>query len=134
MISEPVGAWTPDWRDASHIVDIRWPYVFVAAFEGGLQIFNLFEPKNPVIWGWYYTCACWHQQGRGGSSVLNGAADIDVRNADGLIVMTDCTSGFWAFRLKGSTAGTAHTGKCPTSQRNKTGMVVRSRRGLGERS
>ena len=101
LISEPVGAWTADWRDASHIVDIRWPYVFVAAFEDGLQIFNIFDPKHPTTEGWYHTCVCFHQQGWGGSSVLNGAAEVDVRNADGLIVMSDYTSGFWAFRLEG---------------------------------
>ncbi len=106
-IAQPVGAWTADWQDASHIVDVRWPYVFVAAFEDGLQIFNMVDPKNPTTEGWYYTCACAHRMGWGGftnqqgTSVLNGAADIDIRNADGLIVMTDYTSGFWAFRLEG---------------------------------
>ncbi len=106
-LSQPAGAFAADWRDASHIVEMRWPYVFVAAFEDGLQVFNITNPKEPKSEGWYYTCMCEHQTGWSGSatatgtSVLNGAADIDIRNADGLIVMTDYTSGLWMFRLEG---------------------------------
>jgi hypothetical protein len=50
---------------------------------------------------------CEHQTGWGGdvtkpgTTIMNGAADIDIRNADGLIVMTDYTSGLWSFRLDG---------------------------------
>ena len=103
----PVGAWTADWQDGAHIIEVRWPYVFVAAFEDGLQIFNVANPKQPKTEGWYYTCMCEHQTGWGGSvtapgtTTMNGAADIDIRNADGLIVMTDYTSGLWTFRLEG---------------------------------
>jgi hypothetical protein len=107
MVSSPAGAWTADWRDASHILELRWPFAFVASFEDGLQVFNLFNPREPKSEGWYYTCRCAHQAGWAGSvtnpgtSVLNGAADVDVRNADGLIVMTDYTSGLWLFHLEG---------------------------------
>ncbi|MBI4419713.1 MAG: hypothetical protein HY560_02730 [Gemmatimonadetes bacterium] len=107
MISQPAGAFAADWRGAAHILEVRWPYVFVAAFEDGLQIFNVANPKVPKSEGWYYTCMCEHQTGWAGSvttpgnSVMNGAADIDIRNADGLIVMTDYTSGLWSFRLEG---------------------------------
>ena len=106
-LSAPIGAWTADWQDASHILEVRWPYVFVAAFEDGLQIFNVSNPRAPKSEGWFYTCMCEHQTGWSGSvtaqgtTVLNGAADIDVRNADGLIAMTDYTSGLWLFRLQG---------------------------------
>ncbi len=107
LIPSPTGAWTADWQDASHVSDVRWPYVFVASFEDGLQVVNMINPKKPKTVAWYYTCECEHQTGWGGvrnphgTSVFNGAADIDVRNADGLIVMTDYNTGFWAFRMEG---------------------------------
>jgi hypothetical protein len=103
----PIGAWTADWENGAHIVELRWPYAFVAAFEDGLQIFNLSNPRQPKTEGWYYTCMCEHQTGWGGSvtvpgnTAMNGAADIEIRNADGLIVMTDYTSGLWSFHLEG---------------------------------
>ncbi len=31
----------------------------------------------------------------------NGAFGVDIRNADGLIVISDMTTGFWAFRMDG---------------------------------
>ncbi|MBI4501909.1 MAG: hypothetical protein HY700_12215 [Gemmatimonadetes bacterium] len=107
LLSQPAGSWVADWQDAAHIVEVRWPYVFVASFEDGLQVFNIANPRQPKTEGWYYTCMCEHQTGwsgsvtRPGTSVLNGAADIDIRNADGLVVMTDYTSGLWSFRLEG---------------------------------
>ena len=107
-IPSPAGAWTPDWQDASPANDVRWPYVFVASFEDGLQVVNMINPKKPKTVAWYYTCECEHQAGFGfgtgsvrGTSVMNGGADIDVRNADGLIVMNDYNTGFWAFRMEG---------------------------------
>ena len=33
--------------------------------------------------------------------VYNGAFGVDVRNADGLILMSDMSSGFWTFRMDG---------------------------------
>jgi hypothetical protein len=103
----PIGAWTADWRDGPHIMAVRWPYVFVAAYEDGFQIFSLVNPRQPRTEGWYYTCLCEHQMGWGGSpttpgdSYMNGAGDIDVRNADGLIVVTDYTTGLWTFHFDG---------------------------------
>ncbi len=32
--------------------------------------------------------------------MFNGAFGVDVRNDDGLIVVSDSTSGFWAFRMQ----------------------------------
>jgi hypothetical protein len=106
-VVQPIAAWTADWRDLPHLMAVRWPYVFVAAYEDGLQIVSLNDPKQPKTLGWYYTCVCEHQMGWGGSptvpgtSVLNGAGDVDVRNADGLIVVTDYTTGLWTFRMDG---------------------------------
>jgi len=36
-----------------------------------------------------------------GTSVMNGAFGVDVRNADGLIVISDSATGFWLFRMDG---------------------------------
>jgi hypothetical protein len=88
---------------------VRWPYVFVSAYEDGLQIFNMADPSNPVTVGWYYTFHGAHMTGWGGTqnprgtSVMNGAFGVDVRNADGLVVLSDTETGFWAFRMDGFT-------------------------------
>ena len=42
-----ISAWTADWRDLSHNHEVRWPYVFVSAYEDGFQVFDLKDPKNP---------------------------------------------------------------------------------------
>jgi hypothetical protein len=108
-INRPVGAWTADWRALSHNHEVRWPYVFVSAYEDGLQIFNMADPSNPITVGWYYTFHGAHMTGWGGTqnprgtSVMNGAFGVDVRNADGLVVLSDTETGFWAFRMDGFT-------------------------------
>ncbi|MCZ6915866.1 MAG: hypothetical protein O7I93_03730 [Gemmatimonadetes bacterium] len=108
-LSRPVGAWTADWEALSHNHEVRWPYVFVSAYEDGLQVFSIEDPENPVTLGWYYTYNGPHMRGYGGSqaedfrgtSVMNGAFGIDVRNEDGLIVITDSATGLWVFRMDG---------------------------------
>ncbi len=106
-IRRPVGAWIADWRDLSHNHEVRWPYIFAAAYEDGLQIIDAQTPSDPKTVGWYYTCECPHQTGFSGgnqlygNSVFSGAMELDVRNADGLIVVSDLNTGFWAFRLNG---------------------------------
>src|SRR5207245_8183349 len=57
-ISRPIGAWNADWQDLAHNFEIRWPYVFVSAYEDGLQVFNMMDPTNPYTVGYYYTCDC----------------------------------------------------------------------------
>jgi hypothetical protein len=117
----PISSRTADWQNAAHIVEMRWPYVFVASFEDGLQVFNITNPRQPKSEGWYYTCMCEHQTGWSGSvstagtSVMNGAADIDIRNADGLIVMTDYSSGLWSFRLDGFNGWNGRNWRMPNS-------------------
>ena len=105
-----ISAWTADWRDLAHNHEVRWPYVFVSAYEDGFQVFDLKDPKAPHTDGFYYTCECTHGEGFGGSpengwqghnSVEQGAFGIDVRNRDGLVAMTDMRSGLWLFRLDG---------------------------------
>jgi hypothetical protein len=108
-ISEPVGAWTADWRDLPHNHEVRWPYVFVSAYEDGLQVFDMREPTAPKTVGWWYTCECEHQKGFGGGpqtnwhgkSVEQGAFGVDVRNYDGMIAIADMNSGLWLFHMDG---------------------------------
>ena len=110
-IDIPISAWTADWRALSHNHEVRWPYVFVSAYEDGLQVFNLKDPKNPVTEGHFYTCLeCTHEKGFGGSpekgwqaeySVMQGAFGVDVRNHDGLVVISDMRSGLWLFKMDG---------------------------------
>jgi hypothetical protein len=106
-VTRPIGSWIADWRDLSHNHEVRWPFVFAAAYEDGLQVIDVTDPANPRTAGWYYTCGCAHQTGFSGenqirgTSVFNGAMELDVRNADGLIVVSDLNTGFWAFRMDG---------------------------------
>jgi len=109
-IDIPISAWTADWRDLSHNHEVRWPYVFVSAYEDGLQVFNLTDPKHPKTEGRWFTCECEHEHGFGGSpdngwqsttSVEQGAFGVDVRNYDGLVVLSDMRSGLWVFKMDG---------------------------------
>ena len=98
-IREPISAWTADWRNLVHNHEVRWPYVFVSGYLDGLQIFSLEDPLNPVTVGYYdtYTGPPTHEW----ISVINGAFGVDVRNVDGLIAVSDMTTGFWTFRMDG---------------------------------
>ncbi|MEP6591797.1 MAG: hypothetical protein ABJC19_11495 [Gemmatimonadota bacterium] len=107
-----LSAWTADWHDLSHNHEVRWPYVFVSAYEDGLFVFDLKDPKNPKTDGWWYTCECTHEHGFGGNpdagwqsetSVEQGAFGVDVRNSDGLIALSDMRTGLWLFRMNGFT-------------------------------
>lgn len=109
-IDQPISAWAADWRALSHNHEIRWPFVFVSAYEDGLHIFSLEDPKNPKTLGRFYTCMCKHEKGFGGSpengwqgdrSVMQGAFGVDVRNYDGLVVISDMRTGLWTFKLDG---------------------------------
>ena len=109
-IDEPISAWTADWRDMAHNHEVRWPYVFVSAYEDGLQVFNLKDPKNPVTEAHWYTCECEHEKGFGGTpengwagakNVMQGAFGVDVRNYDGLVVLSDMRTGLWVFKMDG---------------------------------
>jgi hypothetical protein len=100
-VNRPIGAWTANWKNFAHNHEVRWPYVFVAAFDDGLQVMNLMDPTNPITVGYYDS---W--DGPDGTlakpeTTFNGAWGVDVRNADGLIVISDFTTGFWAFKMEG---------------------------------
>ena len=98
-INRPISAWTADWRHLVHNHEIRWPYVFVSGYLDGLQIFSLMDPEDPVTVAYYDTYTGPPSKDR--PAMYNGAFGVDVRNADGLIVVSDMTTGFWAFRMEG---------------------------------
>ena len=115
VISRPIGAWTARWKGLSHNHEVRWPYVFVSAYEDGLQVFNMMDPTNPYTVGYYDTYDGPNQHGFGGAQtpetgtgVTNGAFGVDVRNADGLIVLEDFRTGFWAFKMDGFEGWNGH--------------------------
>ncbi len=99
-ISRPISAWTANWRNLSHNHEVRWPFVFVAAYEDGFQVFNMFDPFRPVTWGFYDTYGGPHES-RGENNVNTGGWGVDVRNSDGLIVVSDMGTGLWVFRMEG---------------------------------
>ena len=99
VIRQPISAWTADWRHLVHNHEVRWPYVFVSGYVDGLQIFTLADPQNPATVAWYDTYL--GPLNTDFNPVFNGAFGVDVRNEDGLIVVSDSTSGFWAFRMEG---------------------------------
>jgi hypothetical protein len=112
-----ISAWAADWRDLSHNHEVRWPYVFVSAYEDGLQVFDLKNPQDPKTDGYYFTCECEHQHGFGNSpdygwqsstSVMQGAFGVDVRNYDGLIALSDMRTGLWLFRMDGFQGWNGH--------------------------
>jgi hypothetical protein len=120
-ISRPIGAWTARWQGLPHNHEVRWPYVFVSAYEDGLQIFNMMDPTNPYTVGYYDTydgpnqAGCCNPDWVSGKSknprangVDNGAFGVQVRNADGLIVISDITTGFWAFHMDGFDGWNGH--------------------------
>ena len=110
-ISRPIGAWTADWKHLSHNHEVRWPYVFVAALEDGMQVFNMMDPTNPYTVG--STTPMTGPIGKGLPSpmqgpIFNGAWGVDVRNADGLIVVSDFSTGFWALHMEGFDGWNGH--------------------------
>jgi hypothetical protein len=141
-----MSAWTADWRDLAHNHEVRWPYVFVAAYEDGFQVFDLKDPKAPHTDGHYYTCECRHGMGFGGNpdngwqgsnSVEQGAFGIDVRNRDGLIAMSDMRSGLWLFKLEGFNGWNGHDYGMPnisSVQDYDRGPVVAAASGAGGKS
>ena len=106
-ISEELSVWTANWRGFTHNHELRWPYVFVSAFEDGIYVFNMRDPKNPATVGYFDTYHGPERKGLDprtwgrGNTGFNGAWGIDVRNADGLIVASDFTTGVHVFRLDG---------------------------------
>ncbi len=100
-INRPISAWTAHWENLVHNHEVRWPYVFVSGYHDGLQVFSMMDPENPTTVGYYDTYTGSRDIGSMGGNVGNGAFGVDVRNADGLIVVSDISTGFWTFRMEG---------------------------------
>ena len=107
-ISRPIGAWTANWKNFSHNHEVRWPYVFVAALDDGLQVFNMMDPTDPYTVGFYDTWDGPDGELSKPETTFNGAWGVDVRNADGVIVASDFTTGFWAFKMDGFDGWNGH--------------------------
>ena len=99
VIKAPVGEWTADAKKSAHMIEVRWPYLFVAHYQDGLQVLDVRFPHDPMQVGFYDTYN-YRVPYQGGGTAM-GAFGLDVRNADGLIVVADMQSGFWAFKMDG---------------------------------
>ena len=94
--------------------------MFVAGQSDAFQVFNMMDPTNPYTVGYYVTrpgpylhgigIAGFSEQRAGGrsNSMYEGAWGVDVRNADGLIVVSDFDSGFWALKMDGFDGWNGH--------------------------
>ena len=65
----------------------------------GLQIFEMSDPANPQTVAFYDTCLGSLDSKSAG--VMRGSFGFDVRNEDGLIVVSDMTTGLWIIRMDG---------------------------------
>lgn len=109
-IDKAVGYWHADWKSIAHNHEVRWPYVFVSGYETGLGVFNMADPTQPYTVAYYDTFNGIHNDRQAAMERLgspytwnayDGAWGVDVRNHDGLIVVSDMTTGFWALRMDG---------------------------------
>src|SRR5207244_295516 len=72
-----------------------------------VHTFTLMDLTNPYTVGFYRTYDGPHES-RDVGNVNNGAWGVDIRNADGLIVTADMTTGFWAFKMDGFDGWNGH--------------------------
>ena len=107
-VSRPIGAYTTRWDGLPHNHEVRWPYVFVSHYEDGVQVFNMMDPTNPYTVAFYDNYDGPIGIGAMGGGVGNGSFGVDVRNADGLIVSSDLSTGFWAFYMDGFNGWNGH--------------------------
>ena len=98
-IRRPISGWTADYNNLVHNHEIRWPWMFVTGYVDGLQVVNLQDPTNPVTVGYYDTYIGIKDPAR--CQECNGSFGIDVRNEDGLIVVSDMSTGLWTFKMDG---------------------------------
>ena len=60
----------------------------------------MFDPYRPITWAYYDTYGGPHES-RGENNVNTGAWGVDIRNSDGLIVVSDMVTGLWVLRMDG---------------------------------
>jgi len=113
VVRQPIGEWTVAPTKSGHMIEIRWPYAFIADYEQGLRVLDIRLPHDPVEVGFYDTYNYRMPFQPGG--VAFGAYGLDVRNADGLIVVADDFSGFWAFRMDGFDGWNGHNWGMPNA-------------------
>jgi len=111
-ITSEISAWTRNYKALSHNNEMRYPYVFVSSYKDGIDIFDISDPENPEGVAYYDTYFGPEKAGLAndlglssgnpvGESDFNGAFGIDVRNYDGLIVVTDMVTGLWVMKMDG---------------------------------
>lgn len=111
-ITSELSAWTRNYKALSHNNEMRYPYVFASSYKDGVDIFDISDPENPKAVAYYDTYFGPEKAGLAndlglstgdpvGESDFNGAFGIDVRNHDGLIVVTDMVTGLWVMKLDG---------------------------------
>jgi hypothetical protein len=111
-ITSELSAWTRNYKALSHNNELRYPYVFVSSYKDGIDVFDISDPEDPVGVAWYDTYQGPEKAGLDtgmglvsgdpvGESDFNGAFGIDVRNYDGLVVVTDMVTGLWVMKLDG---------------------------------
>ena len=105
-IRSPIAAWTANWKNLVHNHEVRWPYVFVSGYLDGLIVFNMMDPTQPITVAHYDTYLGPENSDR--YPVFNGTFGVDVRNADGLIVVSDMSTGIWTFRMEGFQGWNGH--------------------------
>ena len=96
-IREPISAWTADWKNLVHNTKSGGRTYLYRGISTGLQVFSLEDPLNPKTVAYYDTYV--GPRTDEWISVINGAFGVDVRNEDGLIALSDMTTGFWTFRM-----------------------------------
>jgi len=92
-----VGAWTANWRRPIERHTVRWPFIFVAAFEEGLQVVNMMDPVAPYTDAFFRT---WQGPVPAPGQDPVGARDVDVRNHDGLVAVVDQHEGLFLVRIE----------------------------------
>jgi hypothetical protein len=114
-INREIGAWIAKWNGASHYNEVRWPYVFVSAQDDGLQILNYMDPTNPTVVAYYNTREGPQLYGEApggmgynGGGIYDGAWAVDIRNLDGLIVVSDFNAGLWVLKMEGFDGWNGH--------------------------
>jgi hypothetical protein len=93
-------AWAANWKNLYTDLQIRWPLVFVAGTDDGLQVFNIRDAAAPYTSAFYYTFVPATPAGTALDRPVQGAVAVDVRNNDGLIAVGDRNTGLWLFSLE----------------------------------